>query len=172
MQQSFYRKQGIDFLNFQRPGTAYGAAAFQQAAMNLSSTSFYSKGSSKIPASVPVKVPSSSVNAIKNSSMSSLWITRAEKILNQINHLYSLLDFIEYGCTACNRQLNIYKRRLQKNTTEETHFTASQRLMREMTNLYELYQAFQPDYDIFESVNQSQLVLFTEKFEHQVEDLE
>ena len=42
MEQSFYRKQGIDFLNFQRPGTAYGSAAFQQAAMSSTATSFYS----------------------------------------------------------------------------------------------------------------------------------
>ena len=41
-----------------------------------------------------------------------------------------------------------------------------------MTSLYELYQAYQPDYDIFDVANQSQLVLFTEKFEHMVEDLE
>ena len=31
MDQSFYRKQGLDFLSFQRPGTAYGSAAFQAA---------------------------------------------------------------------------------------------------------------------------------------------
>ena len=31
MEQSFYRKQGLDFLSFQRPGTAYGSAAFQAA---------------------------------------------------------------------------------------------------------------------------------------------
>ena len=42
MGQSFYRKQGIDFLNFQRPGTAYGSAAFQQAAMSSTAASFYS----------------------------------------------------------------------------------------------------------------------------------
>ena len=83
MAQSFYRKQGIDFLNFQRPGTAYGSAAFQQAAMNLSSTSFYSKGSSMVPAATPVKTQSiTSANAIKKSSLSSLWITRAEKIIS------------------------------------------------------------------------------------------
>ena len=45
MDQSFYRKQGIDFLSFQRPGTAYGSAAFQQAALSSTSTSFYNKGS-------------------------------------------------------------------------------------------------------------------------------
>ena len=73
------------------------------------------------------------------SSLSQLWITRAEKILNQINHLYSLLEFVEYGCNACNRQLNLYKPRLLKNKTEETHFTASQNLIREMTSLFELY---------------------------------
>jgi len=55
MGQSFYRKQGIDFLNFQRPGTAYGAAAFQQAAANSTSTSFYSKNPA-IPAAKKVEV--------------------------------------------------------------------------------------------------------------------
>jgi len=35
-----------------------------------------------------------------------------------------------------------------------------------MTGLYELYQAYQPDYDAYAYENQSQLVLFTEKFEH------
>ena len=28
MAQSFYRKEGLDFLSFQRPGTAYGSEAF------------------------------------------------------------------------------------------------------------------------------------------------
>ena len=28
MEQSFYRKQGIDFLSFKRPGTAYSSKAF------------------------------------------------------------------------------------------------------------------------------------------------
>lgn len=35
-----------------------------------------------------------------------------------------------------------------------------------MTSLYELYQAYQPDYDVHAYENQSQLVLFTEKFEY------
>ena len=92
--------------------------------------------------------------------------------MNQISHLYSLLDFFEYGCQAADRQLNKYKPRLLKNKTEEQLFSASQSLVREMSSLYELYQAYQPDYDIFDVANQSQLVLFTEKFEHMVEDLE
>ena len=54
-EQSFYRQQGIDFLNFQRPGTAYGSAAFQQAAANSTSTSFYSKGQLIKPAALPTK---------------------------------------------------------------------------------------------------------------------
>ena len=54
-EQSFYRQQGIDFLNFQRPGTAYGSAAFQQAAANSTSTSFYSKAQLIKPAALPTK---------------------------------------------------------------------------------------------------------------------
>ena len=88
MQQSFYRKQGIDFLNFQRPGTAYGSVAFQQAAANSTSTSFYSKNPT-----APAKK-----SEIKVKSLNQLWIDRADKILDQINHLYSVLDFIQYGC--------------------------------------------------------------------------
>lgn len=41
-----------------------------------------------------------------------------------------------------------------------------------MTSHYELYQAYQPDYDIYSVDNQTHLVLFTEKFEHTVEELE
>lgn len=96
-----------------------------------------------------------SANAVKASSLNQLWITRAEKITSQIDHLYSLLEFIEFGCAACDRQLNIYKKRLLKNTTEETLFGASQQLIREITSLFELYQAFQPDYDIWNVDNQN-----------------
>lgn len=28
MNQSFYRKEGLDYLNFVRPGTAYGSGSF------------------------------------------------------------------------------------------------------------------------------------------------
>ena len=86
--------------------------------------------------------------------------------------MYALLDFIETATVACDRQLNKYKPRLLKNQTEETHFSASQRLVKEMTSLYELYQAYQPDYDPFNADNQSQLVLFTEKLESQIDDIE
>ena len=68
--------------------------------------------------------------------------------------------------------MNIYKTRLLKNKTEEELFTASQKLAREITKIFELYQTYQPDYDIFDVVNQPQLILFTEKFEHMVEELE
>lgn len=49
------------------------------------------------------------------------------------------LEFIEFGCTAADRQLNVYKPRLQKNKTEETFFSASQSLIREMSSLFEIY---------------------------------
>ncbi len=35
-----------------------------------------------------------------------------------------------------------------------------------------LYQAYHPEYDIFDVANQNEFVLFTEKFEHQVQQLE
>ena len=161
-QQSFYRKQGIDFLNFQRPGTAYDSSAFKQAAANSTSTSFYAK-SSIIPAKKA---------EIKSKPMNQLWIDRADKILDHVNHLYSLLEFIDYGCQAANRQLNQYKPRLLKNKTEEQFFSSSQKLVHEINSLYELYQTFQPDYDVYDVANQAQLVLFTEKFEHQVKEIE
>ena len=59
-----------------------------------------------------------------------------------------------------------------KNKTEGTLFQASQSLIRDMTSHFEIYQAYQPDYDIFDVANQNEIVLFTEKFEHQVEELE
>ena len=48
-------------MNFQRPGTAYGSAAFAQAAMNSTSSSFYSKGAIK-PA-MPLDAASVSTSA-------------------------------------------------------------------------------------------------------------
>ena len=125
--------------------------------MNSTSTSFYSKGAIAKPAAAASGFESSSANkvnkAVKEASLSSLWITRAQKIIDQMSHLYSLLDFIEYGCDVACRQLNIYKPRLLKNTTEETLFSASQRLIHEITSLYELYQAYQPDYDAYSYEN-------------------
>lgn len=78
--------------------------------MNSTSTSFYSKGATSKPAAVASLEQTSSANkankAIKAASLGTLWITRAKKIIEQINHLYSLLDFIEWSCEIANTQLN------------------------------------------------------------------
>lgn len=105
-------------MSFQRPGTAYGSAAFKDAAMSSTASSFYGTKGAASKGVKPVdkaKASNKSAAEVKNSSLSTLWITRAEKILDQIEHLQSLLEFIEYGCNACDRQLNTYKPRLQKN---------------------------------------------------------
>jgi len=38
MNQSFYTKQGLDFLYFARPGTAYGSQAFQNTGLSMTQT--------------------------------------------------------------------------------------------------------------------------------------
>ena len=99
MEQSFYRKQGLDFLAFQRPGTAYGAAAFQ-AAGNAAAMGTQTR-SGFFDAKTNTVKPFEMMESRKAKSiLSQLWFTRAEKILKQVDHLISILEFIDYAAVT------------------------------------------------------------------------
>ncbi len=80
MNQSFYTKQGLDFLYFSRPGTAYGSQAFQQA---MGKTAFGTATMSGFYGSDQKTIKP--VEMIKTKTQSSLvtqlWFERAKKVM-------------------------------------------------------------------------------------------
>ena len=108
MDQSFYRKQGLDFLSFQRPGTAYGSTAFQNAAVGTTTKSGFFDAKTK-----EVKPFEMMEQRKAKSVLSQLWFTRAEKILTQVEYLMNVLEFVEYASVATNRVTYEYMVTLQ-----------------------------------------------------------
>lgn len=77
MGQSFYRKEGLDFLSFQRPGTAYGQDAFMNMTMGTATRSgFFQDKQQKI-----VK-PIESMSSKNKTLLHKLWFSRAQKIID------------------------------------------------------------------------------------------
>jgi hypothetical protein len=92
MNQSFYTKQGIDFLYFARPGTAYGTGAFQQS-MTQTTSGFYDSTTKQIK---PVEMIKSKNQKQPNALITQLWFERAEKVMKQLDHLGRLIEFFTY----------------------------------------------------------------------------
>ena len=127
MNQSFYTKQGIDYLYFARPGTAYGPQAFNQMGESTM-TGFYDQNTKTIK---PVELIKQR-NTKNKSLLTQLWFERAEKILAQLRHLHTLFDFFDFVAMTAHR------------------FTHEYTTTREMKGLCELYSSYQLDYDYFD----------------------
>ena len=84
MNQSFYTKEGLDYLYFARPGTAYGSQAFG-AGSSLGGTigmdtkqGFFEKGTKKLKPIEMIKP-----QTLKQAPLiTQLWFERAEKVMN------------------------------------------------------------------------------------------
>lgn len=126
MQQSFYRKEGLDYLYFQRPGTAYGKDAF--AAMGTATRSgFASEGKCVKPLEL--------ITSKNTSLVQQLWFARAQKIIDQITHLQTLVEFFDF-CFVLSLRFSEYLTQPTGNKYEVRSFL-------------ELYQTWTPDYDLY-----------------------
>ena len=106
----------MDFLAFQRPGTAYGATAFQNAAVGTATRSGFFDAKTK-----EVK-PFEMMESRKSKSvLSQLWFVRAEKILTQVEYLINVLEFIEYASVATHRVTHEYMVTLQTDEKVASH---------------------------------------------------
>ena len=139
----------MDFLSFQRPGTAYGATAFKNAAMGTATQSGFFDAKTK-----EVKPFEMMESRKAKSVLSQLWFARAEKILKQVDYLMNVLEFIEYASVVTHRVTNEYMVTLQTDQKVSSH-AYSQQLHFEMKQSLELYQTYQLDYDLFDHLNRS-----------------
>lgn len=74
-----------------------------------------------------------------------LWFERAEKVMNQLDHLAMLLDFFEYMAIIADRFENEYRMQLENK--------GDYGLSKELHAFCELYQTYQPDYDAYDHKN-------------------
>lgn len=130
MEQSFYRKEGLDFLYFQRPGTAYGKQAFNAA--GTATRSGFFDASQQLKVTKPVEMLASK----KPSLVQQLWFERANKILASLEHLLSLVELFEFAFALSARFAGYLAQ-----TTGNKY---------ELRSFLELYSTWQPsEYDPF-----------------------
>lgn len=97
MDKSFYRKEGLDYLYFQRPGTAYERDISQNSQMgNTTRMNFFD------PTGKSTK-PFEMLGSKNKSLVFQIWFARAEKVLKQLDHIKMLLDFFEKCTVLANR---------------------------------------------------------------------
>ena len=181
MLQSFYSKNGLDFLSFQRPGTSWGQALGEeeeQKKFNSSHSSGF--GASRTsgffdPNGAKVLKPALILDQRKSkptkNSLALLWFTRAEKVLAQASHCKSVLEFLSFATSSVDRLVNQYKKQL-KNDENLKQLSSSRELIRQITAFSELYQAYQIDYDIFSPDTGLHFATFMESFEQQIADFD
>lgn len=94
MDQSFYSKQGLDFLYFARPGTAYGPG---QSFGKTTAQGFFQADKKTVK---PVEMIRS-----KNQSslLQQLWFERAQKVLSCLDHMRRLVEFFSYIALVSHR---------------------------------------------------------------------
>jgi hypothetical protein len=183
MSKSFYQKEGLDFLYFQRPGTAYNnPAAFGKdsenkvmSMMGTATRSQFFSGSSG--AMKPIELIKSRQHK-QSSVLQTLWQERANRTLQQMNHIGLLIDQFEYMYEVADRMKNETIPNLKQSSKEETqtHLPVKkdkQSHVHACQQFLELYQTFTiTDYDYWDYKNFPVFSLFIEKFESQAQELE
>lgn len=163
MSRSFYTKEGLDFLYFQRPGTAYNnPAAFGKTSenkiMSMMGTStrsqFFSGGASS--AIKPIEMIKSRTQK-QGSLLQTLWQERANRTLAQLNHLSLLIDHFEFMYEVADRLNNETVPGLKKSYKEDTSDSSRKEKHKhgmDCKQFLELYQTFTiQDYDYWEYKN-------------------
>ena len=130
MNQSFYSKQGLDFLYFARPGTAYGTGAF----MTQTASGFYDQGTKQVK---PIELIKS-----KNTSFANqLWFQRAEKVKKQLDYMQLIFDFLSYASLISNRFTQDYIPQLKPEQDKSLKIKKNE-LIKEMRGMIELYSSY------------------------------
>ncbi|CDW80534.1 UNKNOWN [Stylonychia lemnae] len=170
MNQSYYSKQGLDFLYFARPGTAYGAQAFQNASLGMTQTmsGFYDGKSQTVK---PIEMIKSKSQNNQSRLVTQMWFERAQKILNQLEHLQKLFEFFSYSSLIANRIAQEYVPEL-RNEKDKFLRLKKNEFIKELKQFLELYSAYQLEYDYFDHKNITTFSYFIEKFETKAQELE
>lgn len=106
MSESFYQKEGLDYLQFNRPGTAYNnpeAFGKDSAAMKMMGTStrfnFFDPSQQRKQSIEALAAKNQKSKAL----MKCLWMERAQKTVKNVKHLLELLDSFDYVSEVSNR---------------------------------------------------------------------
>ena len=141
---SYYSKEGLDYLYFQRPGTAYAGDSSKQQMGTNTKTNFFDPSKPK-----PIEL----VQSKNKSLVFQIWFARAEKILNHLQHTMQILDFIESCTVIASRFSEFMKQQILQQRTYE------------MKSFVERYQTVQPQFDMWALDKQFEARDFIEKFE-------
>ena len=141
---SFYSKEGLDYLYFQRPGTAYAGDSSKQQMGTNTKTNFFDPSKPK-----PIEL----VQSKNKSLVFQIWFARAEKILNHLQHTMQILDFIESCTVIASRFSEFMKQQILQQRTYE------------MKSFVERYQTVQPQFDMWALDKQFEARDFIDKFE-------
>lgn len=108
MGSSFYKKEGLDFLSFQRQGTMYGSFIDKMAGGTSTKAGFYDTKTS-LDKGKKIK-PLELINGAKvKPLLAQMWFERAQKINNQLDHLLSIAEFFDYAAIISDRFNSQYK---------------------------------------------------------------
>ena len=91
-------------------------------------------------------------NAASKPLIQLLWFERAEKVVQQLQHVLKLIEFFNYASVVSNRIYKEYIPMLKKEKRND--------LIRECKSLTELYSTYQLDYDYFSYKNSQTFSLF------------
>lgn len=97
---------------------------------------------------------------VKNTSLiTQLWFERAEKVINQLEHVYKLMEFFSYASLISFRFTNDYIPVLKEEKDKAKKIRKNE-LIKEMRAFLELYSAYQLEYDYFSYKNQTTFSFF------------
>ena len=97
---------------------------------------------------------------VKNTSLiTQLWFERAEKVINQLEHVYKLMEFFSYASLISFRFTNDYIPALKEEKDKAKKIRKNE-LIKEMRAFLELYSTYQLEYDYFSYKNQTTFSFF------------
>lgn len=164
MGQSFYKQEGLEYLYFARPGTAYGSQAFQNSSLGKP---VLGKKSSK--ASLPVEMQKVKGGLAGKDSIKAMWVDRAERILMKVEHYPKIIEFVEHVGMIVSRFNQDYLPLLRKLSQQ---IPEAIQVRKEFYGLLELFETRQPEYDIWDFHNMPTFQAYMDNFESKARTLE
>lgn len=137
MSQSFYKKEGLDYLYFARPGTAYGSFGQDSKVAQMMGTS---TRSAFFKANKPIELLKS--KSFSSNLLQQLWFERAEKTMKHVDHFGHLLESFQYMGDVANRLHSDTTPNLKRSFKEEKNETIKAKkyaLIQEIKKFLELY---------------------------------
>jgi hypothetical protein len=176
MGQSFYRKEGLDYLYFARPGTAYGSFAQDSKAAQMMGTQTRSQFFKQSGSGFAKPIEMIKSKSLSSDLLQQLWFERAEKTMRHFEHFGQLMDSFQYMADVANRFHAETTPNLKRSFKEEKNEKIKAKkyaLIQDIKKFLELYQTYTiRDYDYWDYKNGPMFGLFIEKFENEERKLE